>query len=143
VLASFWAGVGGKLADRWASAAVPALIFWLGGLLAYAYHRNGISPITRSLARWTTPEQVAALVVALLVVGASAIVVQRLTLPWLRLLEGYWPGWCGPVLAGPQRPEPRESSPRRALHRALPADMVTALTRGIDDPAEVFCVGLG
>jgi hypothetical protein len=97
VLASFWAGVGGKLADRWASAAVPALIFWLGGLLAYAYHRNGISPITRSLARWTTPEQVAALVVALLVVGASAIVVQRLTLPWLRLLEGYWPGWCGPV----------------------------------------------
>jgi CHAT domain len=97
VLASFWAGVGGKLADRWASAGVPALIFWLGGLLAYAYHRNGISPITRSLARWTTPEQVAALVVALLVVGASAIVVQRLTLPWLRLLEGYWPSWCGPV----------------------------------------------
>jgi hypothetical protein len=97
VLASFWEGVGGKLADRWASVATPALIFWLGGLLAYAYHRNGISAITGRLARWTVPAQVAALVVALLVVAASAVVVQRLTLPWLRLLEGYRWGPFQPV----------------------------------------------
>src|SRR5262249_12578436 len=41
----------------------------------------------------TVLAQLAAVVGALVVVAASAIVVQRLTTPLLRVLEGYWPGW--------------------------------------------------
>lgn len=109
MLTSFWEGVGGKLADRWAAVATPAFIFWLAGLLAYAYHRNGISAITARLGKWSAPAQIAALAIALLVVVASAVVVQRLTTPCLRLLEGYWPAWCGPV---------RERMTRRAWNQS-------------------------
>ena len=41
MLGAFWQAVGGKLADRWAAVSVPALVFWLGGLAAWAYHRGG------------------------------------------------------------------------------------------------------
>jgi hypothetical protein len=34
MLASFWTGVGDKLADRWVAAISPALLFWGGGLAA-------------------------------------------------------------------------------------------------------------
>jgi hypothetical protein len=35
MLASFWTGVGDKLADRWVAAILfPAFLFWGGGLVA-------------------------------------------------------------------------------------------------------------
>ena len=43
MLADFWKAAGGKLADRWAAVSIPALIFWLGGLAAWTYHRGGLS----------------------------------------------------------------------------------------------------
>lgn len=96
MLGEFWGVVAGKLADRWASIAVPGVVFWTGGILAWAFAGRGwsrLSVITDWLDGQSIPAQIAALLGALVVVEASAIVVQRLTLPVLRLLEGYWPGW--------------------------------------------------
>jgi hypothetical protein len=92
--------VAGKLADRWAAASAPALVFWLGGLLAWASGEGGrgdIETTTEWLNRQTAPVQVAVIVAALLAVTGSAIIVERLTTPVLRLLEGYWPGWLAPL----------------------------------------------
>ena len=38
---AFWEGIGGKLADRWASTSVAALVFWLGGVLAWMSGNGG------------------------------------------------------------------------------------------------------
>jgi hypothetical protein len=100
VLGKFWEGIGGKLADRWATAAGPALVFWLGGLLAWAAHAGGLnqlSTLTSWLDRQTTVTQLAVLLAALLALLASGLIVDRLTFPVLRLLEGYWPRWLAPV----------------------------------------------
>jgi hypothetical protein len=100
MLTTFWQTVGGKLGDRWASVSVPALIFWLGGLAAWTYHRGGLHTLasqTRWLNRQTTAVQVTVILTVLLVVAASAVLIDRMTTPVLRLLEGYWPSWTGPL----------------------------------------------
>ena len=97
---AFWEGIGGKLADRWASTSVAALVFWLGGVLAWMSGNGGAHALdapARRLASWSTPGQVAALLAALIFVGASGVVVNRLTAPFLTLMEGYWPGLLDPV----------------------------------------------
>ena len=94
MLGSFWDSVGGKLADRWFALSSQALVFWAGGLLAWAAAHGGVPGLEapgHRLASYSGPGQVAVLVGALLLIGASAIVVQRLSRPVLRLLEGYWP----------------------------------------------------
>ena len=109
MLGKFWDAVAGKLADRWASVAAPAVVFWAGGILAWASAGSGwsrLSEITYWLDGQRVAAQVAALLGSLVVVAASAIVVQRLTTPGLHVLEGYWPRWlhglirwrCGHVL---------------------------------------------
>ena len=100
MLTAFWETVGGKLTDRWAAVSVPALVFWLGGLAAWAYHRGGLHTLstqTRWLDRQTPAVQLAVILTVLLAVAASAILVSRLATPTLRLLEGYWPSWTGPL----------------------------------------------
>jgi hypothetical protein len=97
MLGAFWAAVGGKLADRWAAVAGPALAFWGGGALAWASVGSASARLSR-ITQWLTGQNVVAQVAAILgllaVVLGSAVVVQRLTTPVLRLLEGYWPGWA-------------------------------------------------
>jgi hypothetical protein len=98
--AAFWDGIGAKLAERWASIAVPALVFWLGGVLAWMTGNGGVHALdapARRLGSWSTPAQVAALLAALIFVGASGVVVGRLTAPFLTLMEGYWPGLLAPL----------------------------------------------
>src|SRR5512135_664139 len=100
MLDAFWKAVGGKLADRWAAVSVPALVFWLGGLAAWTYHRGGLHTLstqTRWLGRQTTAVQVVVILIVLLAVAASAVLVNQLATPVLRLLEGYWPAWTGPL----------------------------------------------
>jgi hypothetical protein len=99
VLAAFWEAAGGKLADRWAAVSIPALIFWLGGLAAWTYHRGGLHTLTAQawLEGQTSTVQVAVIVTALLGVAASGILIERAATPVLRLLEGYWPSWTGPL----------------------------------------------
>ncbi|MFD7408431.1 hypothetical protein ACFV7R_38595 [Streptomyces sp. NPDC059866] len=90
-----WEAAGTKLADRWAAVSGPALVFWIGGLLAYAHDRHGVRPLTDWLARQKSPVQLLAVALALVVVAASALAVQQFVTPTLRLLEGYWPRWLG------------------------------------------------
>src|SRR6266550_3806868 len=100
MLSAFWESVGGKLADRWAAVSVQALVFWLGGVAAWTYHRGGLHTLTtqtRWLDRQTAAAQVSVIVVVLLAVAASGLLVSRLATPALRLLEGYWPSWTDPL----------------------------------------------
>jgi hypothetical protein len=93
----FTKAISTQLAARWAATSAPALVFWIGGLLAWIAGHGGtgeLATVTDWLNRQTSPVQVAAIVSALLGVTASAIVVERITTPVLRLLEGYWPAWC-------------------------------------------------
>jgi hypothetical protein len=95
-MGSFWDAVAGKLADRWAGIAAPAVVFWTGGVLAWAFAGTGSSRLSKII-NWlddqTAVAQIAAIFGVLVAVAASAIVVQRLTTPVLRTLEGYWPTW--------------------------------------------------
>jgi hypothetical protein len=106
VLSIVWSGLSSKVGERWAALLLsPALAFWLGGLLALVYQQGGlIGPSSgwAALLHWWSSQpsadqsvvQVAAIVVALLVLAASARIGQALSLPVLRLLEGYWPRWA-------------------------------------------------
>ena len=113
MLGGLWDSVTGKLADRFLALSSQALVFWVGGLLAWAIAHGGVRGLDgpeRRLAGYSAPGQVAALLVALLLVAASAIVVRRLTFPVLRLLEGYWPWPTGPlrdrlIISGARRAE--------------------------------------
>jgi hypothetical protein len=104
---NFWGTVAGKMTDRWADIVAPALLFWAGGVLAWVFHGSGWSAFTGS--GWsrlsdeitTRPNgqsvavaaKLGVVLGALLIATISVIVVERLTLPVLRLLEGYWPSW--------------------------------------------------
>jgi len=94
MLDSFWTSVGGKLAERWAAVSAGALVYWLGGLAAWLAGHGGFAalrpPLDR-LAGWPAPIQVAVLLSALLAMAGSGAVVQALTLPAIRAIEGYWP----------------------------------------------------
>jgi hypothetical protein len=99
VLAAFWEAAGGRLADRWATVSIPALIFWLGGLAAYTYHRGGLHTLANQtwLKGQSSAVQVTLILIALLAIAASGIVVERAAAPVLRLLGGYWPSWTLPL----------------------------------------------
>jgi hypothetical protein len=95
VLTKFWEGLGGKLGEQWSAALVaPAAIFWAGGLGLWILDK-GWSDSGRRIVDWfaglSGAEQGLVAVGALLALAGSAIVVDLLTLPVVRLLEGYWP----------------------------------------------------
>jgi hypothetical protein len=93
VIAALTSGIGSRLADRWAAALLsPAFAFWAIGALAWLWTRPAeVEQMLDDLARLSPLAQAAASVGALLVVVASGFAVERLALPALRLLEGYWP----------------------------------------------------
>ncbi|MFE2264925.1 hypothetical protein [Streptomyces griseosporeus] len=99
-MGSFWSGVGGKLAERWAALTAPALVFWLGGLLAWTHARGG-ARAWEAPADWLKRQPAGGQAVVLLgllcAVGATAVAVDRLTRPVLVLLEGYWPAPLRPL----------------------------------------------
>jgi hypothetical protein len=101
VIAGFVSGLGGKLAERWIAAVLSsAFAFWAGGLVAWAAgHERGWERIGAWITGLSNAVQLALAVGLLLGVTASGILVQRLTLPILRLLEGYWFRWLGPIRA--------------------------------------------
>jgi hypothetical protein len=98
MLDKFWEEAGGKLADRWASVSTPALVFWLGGLLAWISGASGLTGLRRAAdwaGRQSVPTQVVVIIAALAGVAASGVIVRRLAAPALRMIEGYWPGVFG------------------------------------------------
>jgi hypothetical protein len=96
VLTSLWSSVGGKLADRFLDVSAPALVFWVAGLAAWCLGHGGLHALSALPASFDKkPALVQAVLLAALLtaIAASGLVVERFTLPVLRLLEGYWPGW--------------------------------------------------
>jgi hypothetical protein len=91
---AIWSSINNKLVDRLAAVSVPALVFWLGGLLAWSLGNGGLHALARP-ASWLDKQsgvtQAAVLFTVLAGVSASGLVVARATMPTLRLLEGYWP----------------------------------------------------
>ncbi len=101
MIASFWSGLGGKLAERWAAALLsPAFAFWALGLGAWLISRHnaaGRQRLVDGVDGLSGPAQISLLVLALLVVAASSVLAERLALLVLRALEGYWPRPLAPL----------------------------------------------
>lgn len=85
--------LGSQLAERWtAMLFTPALVFWLGGLVAWL-QQFGWNRLEMWLNAQSDPIQVALMAGSLLVVAASAFILQQFEQPTIQLLEGYWPSW--------------------------------------------------
>jgi hypothetical protein len=107
MLEKFWSGVGEELARTWlARVLTPAFAFWVGGatLLWWSSHADDVAArgwLPAIVTSATTLGELPVLVQGALVVGGlvlvatSAVIAERLTVPVLRLLEGYWtrPAW--------------------------------------------------
>jgi hypothetical protein len=107
MLAAFWSGLGSEFAKRWAARVfTPAFAFWAGGLAAVWWHSHHqgvqvlgwaheLSATGASLQKLPGLVQGMLVIAALVVVAVSALAAEHLTLPLLRLLEGYsWrPQW--------------------------------------------------
>ena len=99
--AALWSGLGGKLAERWVTALFsPAFAFWAAGAAAWLWTRPNVAGRERvvdDLSGLSDLAQALILIGALLVAAASAVVVERLALPVVRMLEGYWPRALWPL----------------------------------------------
>jgi len=94
MIGKFWESVGGRLADRFGVTGAPALLFWIGGLLAWAQAHDGWRQITDAFDRLEQQSAIVQLAVlggVLIGVLTSALVLTWLTGPALRVLEGYLP----------------------------------------------------
>jgi hypothetical protein len=103
MLMKFWEGLGNGLADRFLSRLfTPALLFWSTGAVAWLFSslgpggaRQGLTSLRATatgLEALSGTLQLAALVAAAFLLVASALAAEQLTLPLLRVLEGYyWP----------------------------------------------------
>jgi hypothetical protein len=102
VLADFWQELGGKVSDRWLAALFsPAFAFWSGGFAAWLYG-NGRPTVEKlgwlgALRKWTAAlqglpvvVQALLLVVPLIGITLTGLLLQRVSRPALRVLEGYW-----------------------------------------------------
>jgi hypothetical protein len=101
----FWEGLGNGLADKFLSRLfTPALLFWAAGAAAWLFSNLGpggagrgltlVGEAAAALERLSGPLQLAVLVGAAFLLVASALAAEQLTLPLLRILEGYyWPPW--------------------------------------------------
>jgi hypothetical protein len=97
-----WSGLGGKAAERWAALLTsPALLFWIGGVLAYAWSHGGLFGTgagwsalatlwTQTFGATTAVSETLLALCALLLVAGSARLTDLVTPTVLRLLEGYW-----------------------------------------------------
>lgn len=108
MLSAFWSGIGGKLADQWvARLLTPAMLFWAVGALAWCWSERpagargegvvadfgeALQARANAVADLSGAEQIAWLIATLAAVAGSAIIAERLTAPFLRIVEGYWPG---------------------------------------------------
>jgi hypothetical protein len=93
----FLEGLGSQLVEQWAANLLtPAFVFWLGGLVAWI-QKFGWNNWQQWFTQLVEPLQIAVLVASLLLVAASAFVIQQLDLVVLRWFEGYWPTWMNPL----------------------------------------------
>lgn len=101
MIARLWESVGEAITSRWALTAFgPSLVFWGGGLVAWAQKHNLDSQLTRWNA-YSEAERIALAAGVLVWVALWATWVERMQTALLRLAEGYWPhqlnalrDWC-------------------------------------------------
>jgi hypothetical protein len=107
VLTAFWSGLGSEFAKQWiARVLTPAFAFWTAGLAVvwWSANRDGVdergwsaqlAKTARPLEELPAAGQVILIAGALIILTASALAAERLTVPVLKLLEGYWtrPRW--------------------------------------------------
>jgi hypothetical protein len=106
VFPEFWDTVAEKLADRWGSILAPSVVFWTAGGVAWVLAGSPTTRLKKTfdwLDGLQAPAKIAVSLGVLLAVTVSALVVQRLTTPVLRLLEGYWPWLPGLTGVGRRR----------------------------------------
>lgn len=97
MLPKFLESLGNNLAHQWlAQVFSPAFIFWFGGILAWI-SRFEWENFESFLSQENTTQPLFYLLSGLLIIGISAIIVQRIELYVLRFLEGYWFRWMNPV----------------------------------------------
>jgi hypothetical protein len=106
VLGAFWQSVGGRLADRWATAVLsPICTVWVGGILIWLARLDrkfgGAGATIRALSRdmKMVPAAVVfgCLLAGLIVIILSGFAVQASARTVLRILEGYWPPILDPL----------------------------------------------
>lgn len=91
MLTTFFESIGKGLSER--SVALifsPAFLFWGGGALILAW-QHGLQDTFSWLRSLSLPEQIAILLLALLLLTLSTALMGRLHFTFLRWLEGYWP----------------------------------------------------
>lgn len=101
MLPKFLESLGENIAKEWLSKLLlPALVFWLGGLLAVCSNPKFgwkiVEPFLgdgKNLATFPLNQ----LILGLLAIAISATIVQQLELTILRWLEGYWHPWLNPL----------------------------------------------
>jgi hypothetical protein len=130
MLTALWSGLGSEFAKQWiARVLTPAFAFWTAGLAIVWWSANRVgvgergwsaqlAQTARPLEELPAVGQVILVVGALILLTASALVADRLTVPVLKLLEGYWarPRWLRRRLVA-----------RRWRHRQARAQAVSQL----------------
>ncbi|GAA2412837.1 hypothetical protein GCM10010378_65870 [Streptomyces viridochromogenes] len=137
MMGDFWKGLGGRLAERWATALFsPAFVFWVGGLLAWLLRpeapggdwKSRLLAFGRELQGQPLLVQGIYVIAPLILVTLSGLALRQAAFPVLRMLEGYWPAALDPV-ADRMRARLSDRADRRATRlRALAAVASTALT---------------
>lgn len=102
MLSAFWSGLGGELAKQWSARVLtPAFAFWAAGVAVVWWHVHGGGVRAHGWARELQASgavvdhlpvavQVVLIAGALIILVGSAFIAERLTLPLLKALEGYW-----------------------------------------------------
>lgn len=142
MFSEFWKGIGGKLAERWLAALFsPVFVFWTGAVLAWLYGpgRRVVDPLgwIGAVNHWTAQVQgLPAVAQALLVLGPlllvtiSGLLLQQLSRPTLRFLEGYWPAFLAPVRELCRQRLSRKADKNTKRLRALAGRPLAELTAG-------------
>ena len=97
MLDKFWDALGEEMAKRWLDYLFgPAFLFWFAGLGLYTWHygwngKYGWDAVESAWNGWAIYQQIATLLIAILVVFLSSKAMQTFQFPAIRLLEGYWP----------------------------------------------------
>lgn len=97
MIAAFTSGLGGTLADRWATALLsPAFGFWALGLGAWLVSRDGPDEreeLVHAVETLGPVAQAGLIVLGLLVVMVCSVAADHAAFTVIRVLEGYWPRW--------------------------------------------------
>jgi hypothetical protein len=100
-MASAWESLEDKLIDQGlATILTPAFAFWSGGLAIVVGKKLGWRNALAWIDAQKLSSQVLGLLGLLLLLGVSTYVIERLSLPVLRFLEGYWPRFLSPLTKG-------------------------------------------